>query len=167
MSVRLRLSALGAIATLSALLLTGCSSPLPTALPVADSSIPAIVPAAGPAAGDAGSATEGDSASVTGGGLTMNPDCMGVLSAYSTIALALLPTLSGGQGTYNATDIASAISGLGGKVPDALKGDFETLGNAAKAASGKSMTEAGAILGTPAVSAASDDITKWTDANCG
>ncbi|SDO59526.1 hypothetical protein SAMN04515671_1432 [Nakamurella panacisegetis] len=165
MPVRIRLSVLGTATMAAVLVLTACSSPLPVAAPMPASSTQALFPA-DPSGGDAGSGS-GGAGRVTGGGFAMNPDCMGVLSAYSTIALALLPSLSSGQGTYDAGQIAQAISGLGGKVPDALKGDFETLGSAAKAASGKSLTEAGQILGTPAVSAASDDITKWTDANCG
>ena len=181
MSVPLRLSAFGVASTIALLVLSGCSSPIPGGNPLPSNSSAPIFPAgqATSVTGDAGSGSSGGTGSTGGtgssggsggntGGFTMNPDCMGVLSAYSTIALALLPSLTGGgQGTYDAGQVASAISGLGGQVPIALKGDFATLGNAAKAASGKSLTEAGTILGAPAVSAASDDITKWTDANCG
>ena len=171
MSVRLRLFVIGTLAAVVALVTAGCSSPVPPGFgaPAASTQAPfaaADVTGAGAAGDGAASGGAAGGGSAAGAGV-MNPDCMGVLSAYSTIALALLPTLSGGSGTYDAGQIAQAISGMGGEVPTVLKADFETLSAAAKASSGKSLTEAGQILGAPAVTAASDDITKWTDANCG
>jgi hypothetical protein len=88
------------------------------------------------------------------------------VSAYTSIAMALVPSL-GGTGTYDSSQVASAISGLGGKVPAALQPDFQVLSGAAKQASGKSMEQAGTILGSDAVSKASDDISNWMDKNCG
>jgi hypothetical protein len=159
MSVRTRLTVSLAAA---ALLLAGCGS----------TNLSGLLSQAGnassaPAAPDLGSGSGGSGGSGSGAGLgILSSDCMGVVSAYTSIAMALVPSL-GGTGTYDSSQVASAISGLGGKVPAALQPDFQVLSGAAKQASGKSMEQAGTILGSDAVSKASDDISNWMDKNCG
>jgi hypothetical protein len=150
MSVRIRITVLAAAAVLA---LSGCGP---------DLSRVGVAPQ-----GQSGNdTTQGDAGGVPKGGFAFNSNCLAVAGAYATIAMALLPSLSG-SGTYDAGQISQAISGLGGNVPPELKGDFETLSAAAKAAQGKSFTDAAAVLGAPAPSAASDHISKWMDKNCG
>ncbi|QNK82027.1 hypothetical protein [Nakamurella sp. PAMC28650] len=163
MSVRLRVSALTASTVAVALFLTGCAGPnLPSVFnaPPTSAGSQAVLPG-GSGSGNGGSGSIGAGA--------FSSDCLGVASAYASIALALIPSLTGGAGvgTYDATQVTKAIAGLGGSVPAPLKGDFQTLSDAAKSASGKSLTDAGQVLGSPAVTAASDDISKWMTTNCG
>ena len=168
MSVRTNLIVTFAAATM---LLAGCgSSNLQSMLSqVGNGSSAAGTPAlgAGPGSGGAGPGSSESGGSGSGAGpAILNSDCMGVVSAYTSIAMALVPSL-GGSGTYDSADVANAISSLGGKVPDALKPDFQVLSSAAKQASGKSLEQAGSILGSDAVSKASDDINSWMSKNCG
>lgn len=153
-----------AATTTAALFLTACSGPnLPAAFKASSPSSPS---SSSPALLLPGDSSSGSGVSSPG---VFNSGCLGVASAYSSIALALLPSLTGGTGTgtYDPTQVAKAIAGLGGSVPSSLKPDFQTLSDAARSASGKSMADAGQVLGSPAVTAASDDISKWMSANCG
>lgn len=162
MSVRTRAAVL---LTATTLLLAGCGAPNVSSILEAahkNTSARAALPTAGSTEGG-GSGGSGSG----GAGFAFNSDCLAVASAYASIAMALLPSLTGGAGTYDAGQVTSAIAGLGGDVPTALKPDFQTLNAAAKAAAGKSMQEAGSILGTDAVTAASDHISSWMDKNCG
>ncbi len=174
MSVRNRVPALIAATLASALLLSGCGGgpSLPTGLfnaPSTSASSQAVLPGSGGSTGSGGSGGSGGTGGSGGAGIgSFNSDCLGVAGAYSTIALALLPSLgAAGSGTYDAAQLTQAISGLGGSVPAPLKADFQTMSEAAKQASGKSLADAGQILSSPAVTAASDDISKWMTANCG
>ncbi|MET3805907.1 hypothetical protein ABIB25_002915 [Nakamurella sp. UYEF19] len=162
-TLRSAVTRLVVVAAAGAILLTGCGSPTPNQASVLKDLINnnSTSEAALPGASGSGGSGSG------GSGFALSGDCLGVLSAYSTIALALLPSLAGGHGTYDAGQLTQAIAGLKGNVPDALKADFATLADAAKAATGKSLEEAGQILGAPAVTAASDHISAWTDKNCG
>lgn len=173
MSVRLRVSALTAATVAVALFLTGCAGPnLPSVFnaPPTSAGSQAVLPG-GSGSGNGGSSNGGSGNGGSGsiGAGAFSSDCLGVASAYASIALALIPSLTGGAGvgTYDATQVTKAIAGLGGSVPAPLKGDFQTLSDAAKSASGKSLTVAGQVLGSPAVTAASDDISKWMTTNCG
>ncbi len=144
----------------TSLLLAGCGGP---ALPSGISGLARTSSLAPPRA-DIG--TSGGNGSA-GSGFVFDSDCMGVISAYTSIAMAMVPSLTGSATTYSSDQVVQAISGLGGKVPDELKPDFQTLSGAAKTASGKPLVEAGTILGTDAVSAASDHISAWTTKHCG
>lgn len=157
MSVRVRITVLAAAAVLA---LSACGPDLPTGAiapqgPTSDSTTQA----------DAG-AGAGNGAGNGSGGFAFNSGCLAVAGAYASIGMAMLPSLTG-TGTYDAGQISRAITGLGGSVPPELKGDFETLGAAAQAAQGKSLTDAATILGADGPTKASNDISKWMDKNCG
>ena len=98
----------------------------------------------------------------------LNSDCLGVASAYANVGLAMLPALTGGgNGTFDAGGLTGAIGGLGGRIPADLQAEFQVLGEGAKAAQGRSLADAGTILGSDKVTRASDAIGDWMDHNCG
>jgi hypothetical protein len=150
MSVRVRITVLAAVAVMA---LSGCGPDL-SRMGVA------------PQGQSSNETTQGDPGGAPKGGFAFNSNCLAVAGAYASIAMAMLPSLTG-NGTYDAGQISQAIAGLGGNVPPELKGDFETLSAVAKSAQGKSFTDAAALLGAPGPSAASDHISKWMDKNCG
>lgn len=149
MSVRVRITVLAATAVLA---LSGCGP---------DLSQLGVNPT-GRSSSDTNQANVGGAPN---GGFAFNSNCLAVAGAYTSIAMAMLPSLTG-NGNYDAGQISQAIAGLGGNVPPELKGDFETLSAVAKSAQGKSFTDAAALLGAPGPSAASDHISKWMDKNC-
>lgn len=165
MGLRVRLAGAGAAGIL---LLSACSSPAPPGGAVVLPGLGAAGQAAAAAQANDDSGGGNPAGSAAGGIGSFNPSCLSVGSAYASIMLALLPAITGGQsGTYNADQVASALSGLGGNIPDELKPDFAAVSAATKAAAGKSLEEAGQILDDPAVKKATDDIDTWVTKNCG
>lgn len=164
MTIRARVFAFTATAAAGALLLVGCGGPVlpPGYVAPPPSASSRVLPPVG-GGSESGSATHASSPGA------FNSDCLGVAGAYSSIVLAMLPSLGGGtgSGTYDSDQVMKAIGTLGGAVPAELKGDFQTFGDAAKSAAGKNLADAGGILGSPAVAAATDHIGKWMTANCG
>ncbi|WP_395729090.1 hypothetical protein [Nakamurella sp.] len=95
--------------------------------------------------------------------------CFAVSIAYLTIVAAPFATLGGGSGQYDASELKQALEDLGngGQVPPELAQDFATLSQLADRAGGESLSDAEAVFGSPEFATASDNISKWVDANCG
>ncbi len=103
----------------------------------------------------------------TGPGLGgFSGSCLAVASAYATVAMAMIPSLTQGGGTFDAGQLKSAIAGVQGEVPAELQSSFDTLGAAGKAAANRSLIDAGQILDQPDVTKASETISAWVDKNC-
>ena len=95
-----------------------------------------------------------------------NSDCLSVSFAYLGIGLAAFGTL-GGQGSYNAADLQKALDELTASVPPEIAADVQALNEIAAEANGKSLAEAGQLFESEKFTTASDNISKWLDANCG
>ena len=96
-----------------------------------------------------------------------NSACLSVYSAYASISLALLPSLLGGTGSFDAGSLQSALSSIGGNVPPELAPDIQELSDVAAAANGKSLSDASQLFEDPKFTAAQQHIQDWTTANCG
>jgi hypothetical protein len=96
-----------------------------------------------------------------------NPACVTVALTYGSILLATYPALVGGDGAFDATGLQKAISDLSGQVPPEIAGDVQALGEVAAEASGKTLTEVGALFDSDKFKTASDHIEAWTTTNCG
>jgi hypothetical protein len=96
-----------------------------------------------------------------------NSACLSVYSAYASISLALLPALLGGNGSFDAGSLQSALSSIGGNVPPELAPDIQELSDVAAAANGKSLSDASQLFEDPKFTAAQQHIEDWTTANCG
>jgi hypothetical protein len=95
-----------------------------------------------------------------------NSDCLSVSFAYLGIGLAAFGTL-GGQGSYNAADLQKSLDELTASVPPEIAADVQALNEIAAEANGKSLAEAGQLFESEKFTTASDNISKWLDANCG
>ncbi len=95
-----------------------------------------------------------------------NSDCLSVSFAYLGIGLAAFGTL-GGQGTYDAADLKKSLDELTASVPAEIAADVQALNEVAAEANGKSLAEAGQLFESEKFTTASDNISKWLDANCG
>lgn len=94
--------------------------------------------------------------------------CFAVSIAYLAVVSAPFATLGGGAGQYDASELKQALQDLGngGQVPPELAGDFNTLSQLADKAAGGSLSDAQSVFGSPEFTTASDNISKWVDANC-
>lgn len=95
-----------------------------------------------------------------------NSDCLTVSFAYLGIGLAAFGTL-GGQGTYDAAELKKSLDELTASVPPEIAADVQALNEVAADANGKSLAEAGQLFESDKFTTASDNISKWLDANCG
>jgi galactitol-specific phosphotransferase system IIB component len=95
-----------------------------------------------------------------------NSDCLTVSFAYLGIGLAAFGTL-GGQGTYDAAELKKSLDELTASVPAEIAADVQALNEVAAEANGKSLAEAGQLFESEKFTTASDNISKWLDANCG
>lgn len=95
-----------------------------------------------------------------------NSDCLTVSFAYLGIGLAAFGTL-GGQGTYDAAELEKSLQELTASVPPEIAADVQALTEVAAEANGKSLAEAGQLFESDKFTTASDNISKWLDANCG
>ncbi|WP_420122957.1 hypothetical protein [Nakamurella sp.] len=95
-----------------------------------------------------------------------NSDCLTVSFAYLGIGLAAFGTL-GGQGTYDAAELKKSLDELTASVPPEIAADVQALNEVAAEANGKSLAEAGQLFESDKFTTASDNISKWLDANCG
>lgn len=95
-----------------------------------------------------------------------NSDCLTVSFAYLGIGLAAFGTL-GGQGTYDAAELKKSLDELTASVPPEIAADVQALNEIATEANGKSLAEAGQLFESDKFTTASDNISKWLDANCG
>lgn len=94
-----------------------------------------------------------------------NSDCLSVSFAYLGIGLAAFGTL-GGQGTYDAAELKKSLDELTASVPPEIAADVQALNEVAADANGKSLAEAGQLFESEKFTTASDNISKWLDANC-
>ena len=165
MSVRIRIRRVGVtsvvLALAAAAAVSGCSGPTVPSVFGSSSESRSSPPAS--------EQTTSEGGAVGGAGVPpFNSDCLGVASAYANVGLAMLPALTGGgNGTFDAGGLTGAIGGLGGRIPADLQAEFQVLGEGAKAAQGRSLADAGTILGSDKVTRASDAIGDWMDDNCG
>lgn len=95
-----------------------------------------------------------------------NSDCLTVAFAYAGIGLAAFGSY-GGQGDFDAAELQKQIDELTGSVPAEIAPDVQALGEVAAEANGKSLVEAGQLFESEKWTTASDNISKWLDANCG
>lgn len=95
--------------------------------------------------------------------------CISVSLAYLSITLAPLAALGGGSGQYDVSDLKNALDQLHseGSIPDEIAPDIETLAQLSEQLNGKSLAEAGEVFSSSEFTNASDNISKWLDANCG
>lgn len=98
--------------------------------------------------------------------LGLDSPCLTVALAYASVGLALLPAL-GGTGTFDATQLQSAITSLAAEVPPELAGDVQALAEVAQEANGKSLVEVSELLDSEKYTTATKHIEDWTTANCG
>jgi hypothetical protein len=98
--------------------------------------------------------------------LGLDSPCLTVALAYASVGLALLPAL-GGNGTFDATQLQSAITSLAAEVPPELAGDVQALAEVAQEANGKSLVEVSELLDSEKYTTATKHIEDWTTANCG
>jgi len=98
--------------------------------------------------------------------LGLNSPCLTVALAYASVGLALLPAL-GGSGTFDATQLQSAITTLAADVPAELAGDVQALADVAQEANGKSFTDVVALVDSEKYTTATKHIEDWMTANCG
>ncbi len=103
--------------------------------------------------------------SMLGGVPGVSGDCMSLLGIILGVSsLFLGPTLGGQPITQQQVD--QAFTGMG-TIPDELKAPLNVIHQAAEQAVGKSSTEALQILGSDQVSAAMDQLSKYSDTKCG
>ena len=95
-----------------------------------------------------------------------NSDCLTVAFAYAGIGLAAFGTF-GGQGNFDSGDLQKQINDLTGSVPAEIAPDVQALAEVASEANGKSLADAGQLFESEKWTTASDNISKWLDANCG
>jgi len=98
--------------------------------------------------------------------LGLDSPCLTVALAYASVGLALLPAL-GSTGTFDATQLQSAITSLAAEVPPELAGDVQALAEVAQQANGKSFTDVIALVDSEKYTTATKHIEDWTTANCG
>ena len=98
--------------------------------------------------------------------LGLDSPCLTVALAYASVGLALLPALAG-TGTFDATQLKSAITSLATEVPPELAGDVQALAEVAQEANGKSLVEVSELLDSEKYTTATKHIEDWTTANCG
>jgi len=95
----------------------------------------------------------------------LDPGCLAAAGIAMGFGMLMLAPIMGGQ-QVTADDVNKAFADLG-EVPPELKGVVDVLHKAAVAATGQSLAKAAEIMGTPEVTKAMDDLSKYTDAHCG
>ncbi len=98
--------------------------------------------------------------------LGLDSPCLTVALAYASVGLALLPAL-GGSGTFDATQLQSAVTTLAAGVPADLAGDVQALAEVAQEANGKSFTDVVTLVDSEKYTTATKHIEDWMTANCG
>ena len=98
--------------------------------------------------------------------LGLDSSCLTVALAYASVGLALLPAL-GGTGTFDATQLQSAVTSLSSEVPSELSGDVQALAEVAQEANGKSLIDVSTLLDSDKYTTATKHIEDWVSTNCG
>jgi len=94
-----------------------------------------------------------------------NDACITVAFAYAAIGLTAFGTF-GGQGQFDSADLQKSIDELTASVPAEIQPDVQALSEVAGEANGQSLQEAGQLFSSEKWTTASDNISKWLDANC-
>ncbi len=99
----------------------------------------------------------------------LSTPCLSVSLAYLSVAFAPLATLGGGSGQYDVSDLKNAIAELqsSGEIPPEIAPDIQTLADLTAQLEGKSLADAGQVFESQQFTTASDNVSKWLDANCG
>jgi hypothetical protein len=122
-----------------------------------------------------GSGGSGSNASKSGvAGILSSSDCVQAAAAYAKVLTSAESAITGSK--TDASDLNAEYSALGSKVPDSLKGDYKTVGDAytkfANDIKGASLTDpssyekASADIDTSQVKAASQKISDYFDNHC-
>lgn len=98
--------------------------------------------------------------------LGLDSSCLTVALAYASVGLALLPAL-GGTGSFDATQLQSAVTSLASEVPSELSGDVQALAEVAQEANGKSLVDVSTLLDSDKYTTATKHIEDWVSTNCG
>lgn len=98
----------------------------------------------------------------------LDTPCVSVSLAYLSIVIAPLSALGGGAGEYDASDLKNALAELTNstQIPPEIAPDIQTLADLAEQLNGKSLDDAAQVFASQEFTTASDNISKWYDANC-
>jgi len=98
-----------------------------------------------------------------------NNACISVSLAYLSVTLAPLATLAGGSSQYDASDLKNALTELrnSGDIPPEIAPDIDKLAQLADQAGSGSLSDAAQLFQSQDFITASDNVSKWLDANCG
>jgi len=92
--------------------------------------------------------------------------CISVSFAYLS---AITAATGAGTTPYDGTDLQQQLDSLttDAEVPPEIVADLQAIKEVATEASGASLSDAGALFSSEKFTTASDNISKWLDANCG
>ena len=95
--------------------------------------------------------------------------CINVSLTYLAATVAPFATLTGGSTPYDGTDLQEQLNSLKSEadIPPEIAGDLQAIEEVTSQANGATLSEAGALFGSEKFTTASDNISKWLDANCG
>ena len=94
--------------------------------------------------------------------------CISVSLAYLSVVIAPLATLAGGSSQYDASEFRQALEDLrnSGEIPPEIAPDVQALEEIADQVGNATLTDADSIFNSEKFTTASDNISKWYDANC-
>lgn len=95
--------------------------------------------------------------------------CLNVSLTYLAAAVAPFATLAGGSSPYDGSDLQKQLDSLKTEadIPPEIAGDLQAIEEVTSQANGASLTDAGSLFSSEKFTTASDNISKWLDANCG
>lgn len=95
--------------------------------------------------------------------------CINVSLTYLAATVAPFSTLAGGSTPYDGTDLQEQLNSLKSEadIPPEIAGDLQAIEEVTAQANGATLSDAGALFSSEKFSTASDNISKWLDANCG
>jgi len=95
--------------------------------------------------------------------------CINVSLTYLAATVAPFATLTGGSTPYDGTDLQEQLNSLKSEadIPPEIADDLQAIEEVTSQANGATLSEAGTLFGSEKFTTASDNISKWLDANCG
>ncbi len=99
--------------------------------------------------------------------LNFSDSCITIAFGFANLGFATLGAYFGGTDAFDGAAFAKAVEDMAAAAPPELAADMQALREVAAETQGTTLTQAGAILNGEKYTTASENITKWTETNCG
>ncbi len=99
--------------------------------------------------------------------LNFSDSCITIAFGFANLGFATLGAYFGGTDAFDGAAFAKAVEDMAAAAPPELAADMQALREVAAETQGATLSEAGEILNGEKYTAASENVTAWTETNCG